>query len=90
MVYSSYISTSAEYKFLFDYAAKSCFDEGICRDRLRILWTAFCLHNHLDVDTSVYDRYLSMLWERVKETSDWHSVWDGSDWFENFMCAYLA
>ena len=90
MVNSGYISISAEYKFLFDYATESCFDEEICRDRLRMLWTAFCLQHDLDADTHVYDRYLSMLWERLKETGDGDSEWDGFDGFENFMCAYLV
>lgn len=90
MVNSTYISVSAEFRFMFDYATESSFDEEICRDRLRMLWTAFCLHHYLDADTNVYDRYLSMLWERLKETGDVNSVWDGFDGFDTFMCAYLV
>ena len=81
---------SAEFDFLTGYAVESFFDEEICRDRLRMLWTAFCLHHGLDVDTHVYDCYLSELWERLRETGDGTSEWSGFDGFETFMCKYLV
>lgn len=84
------IDVTAEFEFLTDYAVESCFDEEICRDRLRMLWTAFCLHHGLDVDTHVYDCYLSELWERLRETGDGTSEWSGFDGFETFMCKYLV
>lgn len=84
------IDITAEFEFLMDYAVESCFDEEICRDRLRMLWTAFCLHHDLDVDTHVYDCYLSELWRTMerfeKETPDWPDF----DSFELFMCKYLV
>ena len=55
------IDITAEFGFLTGYVAESCFDEEIYRDRLRMLWTAFCLHHCLDADTHVYDCYLSEL-----------------------------
>ena len=84
------IDITAEFEFLTGYVANSYFDEEICRDHLRMLWTAFCLHHDLDADTHVYDCYLSELWERLKETGDGTSEWDGFDGFEDFMCAYLV
>jgi hypothetical protein len=84
------IDISAEFDFLTGYAVESFFDEEICRDRLRMLWTAFCLHHGLDVDTHVYDCYLSELWERLRETGDGTSEWSGFDGFETFMCKYLV
>ena len=80
------IDISAEFDFLTGYAVESFFDEEICRDRLRMLWTAFCLHHGLDVDTHVYDCYLSELWERLRETGDGTSEWSGFDGFETFRC----
>ena len=84
------IDITAEFGFLTGYVAESCFDEEIYRDRLRMLWTAFCLHHCLDADTHVYDCYLSELWERLRETGDGTSEWSGFDGFETFMCKYLV
>lgn len=58
----STMSRMAEYKFLLNYAKGSCFDNDICRDRFRMLWTAYCLHHDLEVDTSGYDNDLLVLW----------------------------
>ena len=80
----------AEFEFLTGYVAESCFDEEICRDRLRMLWTAFCLHHDLDADTHVYDCYLMELWKRLQETGDGTSEWADFDDFERFMCRYLV
>ena len=41
----------AEFDFLSDFVAENCFDVEVCRDQLRVLWTAFCLHHGLIVDT---------------------------------------
>ena len=84
------IDITAEFGFLTGYVAESCFDEEIYRDRLRMLWTAFCLHHGLDVDTHVYDWYLSELWKRLQETGDGTSEWADFDDFERFMCKYLV
>ncbi len=84
------IDISAEFNFLTSYAVESYFDEEICRDRLRILWTAFCLHHGLDADTHIYDCYLSELWKQMQETGDGTSEWADFDGFEMFMCKYLV
>lgn len=42
------IDIAAEFGFLTGYAVESCFDEEICRDHLRMLWTAFCLYHGLE------------------------------------------
>ena len=52
---------NAEFKFMASFAMQSCFDEDICRDRFRMLWTAYCLHHNLDVDTANYDSDLREL-----------------------------
>ena len=84
------IDITAEFGFLTSYAVESCFDEEICRDWLRMLWTAFCLHHNLDADTHVYDCYLSELWKRLQGTGDGTSEWADFDDFERFMCKYLV
>lgn len=84
------ISSYAEYLYLKAFARQSFFDEEICRDHLRILWTAFCLHHELLVDTSSYDTLLQKLWDVLSEIGDGTSEWDGFDGFDNFMCKYLV
>ena len=81
---------NAEFEFLTGYAVENCFDEEICRDRLRMLWTAFCLHRNLDADTHVYDCYLMELWRQMQITGAGTSEWDSFSSFELFMCKYLV
>ena len=50
----------AEFDFLSDFVAENCFDVEVCRDQLRVLWTAFCLHHGLIVDTHNYDLHLKI------------------------------
>lgn len=84
------IDIAAEFGFLTGYAVESCFDEETCRNHLRMLWTAFCLHHGLDADTHAYDCYLSELWNWLQETGDGTSEWVDFNGFENFMCKYLV
>lgn len=78
----------AELDYLKNFARESHLDEDLCRDQLRCLWTAYCFHRNIDVDTSRYDEDLQELWEVVDEPDcdDWHDF----DTFDNFMCRYLV
>lgn len=84
------VSRDAEFKFMVSYAEQSCFDEDICRDHFRTLWTAYCLHHNLDVDTAGYDSDLRELWEAVAADEEDTADWSGFDGFDKFMCAYLV
>lgn len=84
------ISQWAEYLYLKAFARQSFFDEEICRDHLRMLWTAFCLHHELLIDTASYDHYLLELWNEMCEFGDGKSEWDEFDDFDRFMGRYLA
>ncbi len=71
----------------------ACFDEEVCRDQLRCLWTAYCLRHNLDVDTSVYDNDLLSLWQMMEDTDNGGEP-DTDDWgdyhgFDLFMGKYL-
>lgn len=84
------ISRESEAKFLFDFARESCFDVEVCRDQLRILWTAFCLHHGLDVDTLNYDCELQVLWNVISESEPDTADWNDLDSFYGFMCRWLV
>ena len=86
----THISRFAEFHFMLVYVAENCFDEEICRDQLRMLWTAYCLHHGLEADTSGYDTDLLELWNKLTETGDGASDWSDFDSFDNFMCTYLV
>lgn len=81
----------SEHDFLMSYAKEAFFDEEICRDLLRVLWTAYCLHKNLDVNSSMYASELLKVWCKVVEGSE-GSTADWSDFrsFDTFMRRYLA
>lgn len=78
-----------EFQYICAFAAQSSFDVEVCRDQLRALWTAYCLHNGLDVDTLQYDNELLRLWYVVSNFEEDTGDWGGYDSFDGFMCEYL-
>ena len=84
------ISRKAEYQYLKAFARESSFDDELCRDQLRSLWTAYCFHQELTVDTAGDDSDLLELWNEMSEIGDGTSEWDGYDGFDAFMCRYLV
>ena len=85
------ISRKAEYQYLKAFVRESSFDDEASRLQLRCLWTAYCFHHGLTVDTSEYDRELLELWEfRVKCGYPLTRWWAGFDSFDAFMCEYLV
>lgn len=90
---NNYISQEAELKYLEAYAYQSDFDEELPRKQLRSLWTAYCFHQDIDVDTDGYDDDLFSLWNCINKAVD--AVAGESDWscyetFARFMCTYLV
>ena len=81
---------NAEFKYMATFAIESYLIEELARDQLRSLWTAYCFHHNLDVDTEEYDEDLSQLWDVVSEVGDGTSEWSDYDGFSNFMCRYLV
>ena len=62
----------------------------IFRDLLRMLWTAFCLHQGIDVDTRDYDELLGRLWAKMEEAEDYSGDWADAASFDIFMARYLC
>lgn len=84
------VSRKAEMEYLKEFVRQGCFDVEISRDQLRCLWTAYCLHHRLDVDTSKYDSDLTELWDTMAEDEAETADWSDHDSFDNFMCRYLV
>lgn len=79
-----------EFEYMRKYAGGADFSTDVCREQLRSLWTAYCLHHGLDCDTSRYDSALMGLWEAVAETEPDTADWSDFDSFDGFMCRNLV
>lgn len=86
----STISREAEMEYLKEFVQQGSFDDEISRDHLRCLWTAYCFHHNLDVDTARYDNDLLGLWDVMLEGEPETADWSSYDEFDNFMCRYLV
>ena len=84
------IAREAEMGWLMEFIQEESFDAEASRGQLCCLWTAYCLHHGLDVDTSGYDNDLLVLWAAMAESSSGAAGWDSYDSFDSFMCRYLV
>lgn len=84
------VSREAEMEYLKEFARQGCFDEELGRDQLRCLWTAYCFHHGLTVDTSGYDNDLADLWGVMAEDEPETADWSDKDSFGSFLCRYLV
>jgi len=75
-----------EFEFLREFAASNTFSYPTAREQLRALWTAYCLHNDIDVDTRNYDNGISALWLEMTEDDGWQSI----ILFDVFMSRHLV
>ena len=85
----------AEMQYLFAFVVENQdnFDSETIRDQLLALWTAYCFHHDIDVDTSAYDEALMDLWKVIVENPDnhWHDgLHDDFVIFSDFMCQHLV
>lgn len=84
------ISREAELKYVKQFAFESSFDTEVCRDQLRSLWTAYCFHHALDVDTANYDNDLRDVWDAIASAEQETAGWSDFDSFDLFMGKELA
>ena len=84
------LQSEVELDWMKQFARACCFDEDVCRDHLRSLWTTYCLHYGLTPDTSMYDRSLEELWQVVSETEEDTADWSDLDSFDLFLCKDLV
>lgn len=78
-----------EFGFLMSFVQKESLDEESCRNQLRALWTAYCIHKNLDVDTALYDEDMLHLWSIVRG-SGCNTLWENAEQFDAFLCQDLV
>lgn len=63
------MTEKSEWQFLVDYVKDDTTDfrNAVCRSQLMALWTAYCMHNDLDVDTAMYDAVLKDLFNALSD-----------------------
>lgn len=77
-----------EFEYLLKFAEEADLSEEVCRLQFKSLWTAYCLHRSLDVDTLQYDLACRNLWEKVEEKDT--ACWGDFDSFDNYLCECLV
>lgn len=79
-----------EYNYLLKFAAGADFEVGeLAEKQLRALWTAFCFHENLDVDTAEYDAKLQALYQQLpgdRTSCSWYDY----EGFGRYMCELLV
>lgn len=63
------MTEQSEWQFIVDYVKDDTTDfyNEACRSQLMALWTAYCMHNDLDVDTAMYDAVLKDLFNALSD-----------------------
>lgn len=79
-----------ELNFILKFAREENFGYEVCTHQFRSLWTAYCLHHGLEVDTSTYDADIKEVWEAVSEENQDTPDWKGFEGFDLFMCDDLV
>lgn len=84
------MSRKEELEFILAFIEESSFDEELVCQQLRSLWTAYCLHHSLDVDTRDYDADITTIWTVMSENEDDNAYWSDFDSLSSFLCAELV
>ena len=79
-----------EFDYIVGFAVESCFDNELACQQFRSLWTAYCFHRGLDVDTAEYDAALAGIWKEVSAGEEDTAYWSDFNSFDQFMSADLA
>lgn len=79
-----------ELDFILKFAREEILGFEVCANQLRSLWTAYCLHHDLEVDTKTYDADLMEVWQAASEDSSDTPDWSDFESFDLFMCNNLV
>ena len=78
-----------EFDYLCEFAKEADFGcEALPAEQLRALWTAYCFHTNLDIDTFECDTALRKVWEVLKDKKS--CCWDNFDEFDHYMADGLC
>lgn len=77
-----------EMEYMRRFIEGNCFDDGVAREQLRALWTAYCIHQNLDVDTDAYDAGVKNLWSWLPDEDS--PEWNTFEEFDGFLCKFLV
>lgn len=84
------LDEDGEFGYLLKFAAGADFETGeLAEKQLRALWTAFCFHEGLDVDTAEYDAKLQALYQQLpgdRASCSWYDY----EGFGRYMCELLV
>lgn len=84
------LDENGEFGYLLKFAAGADFETGeLAEKQLRALWTAFCFHESLDVDTVEYDAKLQALYQQLpgdRASCSWYDY----EGFGRYMCELLV
>ena len=83
------INRTAEFGYMKVFIVEGDFSDERYRAQLRALWTAYCLHHNLDVDTTEYDADLNGLWNIMHRTGNANG-WENYSEFDDFMCELVV
>lgn len=82
---------NTEFAYMRSFIVGADFElDNLPLKQLRALWTAFCFHNGLDVDSNIYDVYLRQLWEALLVNGTGGFAPDDFDQFDLRMAKYLT
>lgn len=83
------LNRTAEYGYMKAFIIEGDFTEDVYRTQLRALWTAYCLHQNLVVDTMDYDNDLLGLWNIMHRMGNANG-WENYSEFDDFMCEQVV
>lgn len=84
------INRTAEFGYMKAFVIEGDLADAVHRNQLLSLWTAYCLHHGLDVDTKEYDEDLASIWREIVQTDKATACLDDFEIFGLFMCKDLV
>ena len=86
------IDEKSEWKFLIDFVKDDTvyFHNEACRNQFMALWTSYCLHSNLDIDTAMYDAVLMDLFNALSDEQKAELRCPYFPDFDDMMGAWLA
>lgn len=69
--------------------ATTAWDAEADYELLRCLWTAFCIHQDIDIDTLEYDTGIHLLYTTLVLSNPKREYFKSQEDFDAFMCKHL-